>query len=80
MPTYDYRCDPCGHTFEALVRGDQAPSCPECESQNLEKLLSLPFVRSETTRNRALRAAGQRDRKQGADRTRERIEYEANHD
>lgn len=80
MPTYDYRCPPCGHTFEALVRHDQAASCPECGSRELEKLLSLPFVRSEATRSRALRAANERDRRQGADRTRERIEYEASHD
>lgn len=41
MPLYDYACRACGHEFEALVRGSDAPSsCPKCQSQNLERLLS----------------------------------------
>ena len=41
MPLYDYACRACGHEFEVLVRGTDAPSgCPECKSQDLERLLS----------------------------------------
>ena len=34
MPTYEYRCTTCGHTFETFQRFDDAPVtiCPECGS------------------------------------------------
>lgn len=41
MPIYEYRCDDCGHEFEALVRTDALPQCPECESGALDKKLSV---------------------------------------
>jgi len=41
MPIYEYRCCDCGTTSEFLVlRGSEAPRCPSCSSENLEKLLS----------------------------------------
>jgi putative FmdB family regulatory protein len=40
MPLYDYTCRACGNEFEALVRGATAPTCPACQSADLEKLLS----------------------------------------
>jgi len=32
MPTYDYRCDDCGHRFERFQKMSDAPvdACPEC--------------------------------------------------
>lgn len=42
MPMYEYACRKCEHTFETLVFGDEAVECPECHSQKLEKLLSMP--------------------------------------
>lgn len=32
MPTYEYECSACGHTFEAFQSMSDAPlsSCPEC--------------------------------------------------
>jgi putative FmdB family regulatory protein len=32
MPTYDYKCLDCGHTFEELQRINEEPLkiCPEC--------------------------------------------------
>lgn len=42
MPLYEYACQKCDHTFEALVLGDDAVECPECKSAKLEKLLSVP--------------------------------------
>jgi putative FmdB family regulatory protein len=42
MPMYEYRCETCEHSFEALVFGDDDVSCPECEGEKLERLLSLP--------------------------------------
>ena len=41
MPIYEYLCAGCGHEFEVLVRGSERPRCPECESAELEKRLSV---------------------------------------
>jgi len=41
MPLYDFRCNDCQKTFELLVRGSAAPTCPSCGGQRLEKLVSL---------------------------------------
>jgi putative FmdB family regulatory protein len=40
MPIFDYKCRGCGHQFEALVRTGDTATCPECKSQDLERLLS----------------------------------------
>ena len=40
MPTYDYECDACGHTFE-LFQGINDPlkkKCPECSKPKLRRL------------------------------------------
>ena len=42
MPLYEYECRKCQHTFEELVRGDQAVSCPQCHAAEVERLLSVP--------------------------------------
>jgi hypothetical protein len=47
---------------------------------DLERLLSLPAVHSETTRGLALRAAKKRDARQGTEQRRAQREYELNHD
>lgn len=41
MPLYDYRCRACGCESELLVRGGTAPACPQCNSDALDRLLSL---------------------------------------
>lgn len=40
MPTYDYRCTACGHTFDELQGFNEAPltKCPECKKNKLERL------------------------------------------
>lgn len=80
MPIYEYRCESCAHEFETLVRGEARPSCPECDSLELERLMSLPRVKSSTTRDMAMRAAKKRDASQAKDRMQERIRYEESHD
>ncbi len=42
MPLYEYSCRKCEHTFEALVLDGEEVECPECHSDRLERLLSLP--------------------------------------
>ena len=41
MPIYEYACQDCGHAFETLVRSSTVPACPRCQSQQLEKQLSV---------------------------------------
>lgn len=80
MPLYDFRCLGCAHEFEALVRGTTPPQCPSCAGDRLERLLSLPAVKSEATRNLAMKAAQKRDAAQGKDRMHEQLKYEQSHD
>jgi putative FmdB family regulatory protein len=42
MPMYEYACQDCEHTFEALVFDGEQVDCPECHSDKLERLLSVP--------------------------------------
>ena len=41
MPIYEYACQQCGREFEALVRSDTVPACPQCHSTELAKKLSV---------------------------------------
>jgi putative FmdB family regulatory protein len=44
MPLYEYVCLKCGQNFETLVlSSDEQVVCPECESVELERVLS-PFA------------------------------------
>lgn len=40
MPTYEYACDACGHTFDELQSFSDAPltKCPECKKKKLRRL------------------------------------------
>jgi putative FmdB family regulatory protein len=40
MPLFEYTCRKCGHQFETLVIGSRTPTCPKCQSQDLEKRVS----------------------------------------
>jgi putative FmdB family regulatory protein len=79
MPIWEYSCRACGQQFEALVRGSETPSCPACNSQDLNRLISVPAVKSESTRQLALQAAKKRDAKRGSELARAQREYELRH-
>jgi putative FmdB family regulatory protein len=79
MPLYDVRCTACQHEFEALVRGGNEPVCEACGGRDLERLLSLPAVQSEVTREAGMRAARRRDQAQAKDRVHEQVKYERSH-
>jgi putative FmdB family regulatory protein len=40
MPTYDYKCRGCGHTFDELQSFSDPPltKCPACKKNRLERL------------------------------------------
>ena len=63
MPIYEYRCAACDGRFERLVRDPEEPvPCPDCGGTEVERLLSLPSVRSEQTRSRAKQDLRSRNR------------------
>ena len=70
MPTYDYRCEKCGHTFDAFQRmsADVLTECPECKEHALKRLIGsgagIIFKGSgfyETDYKRARSGSGQSD-------------------
>ena len=80
MPIYEYSCNGCDHKFELFIRGEMTPMCPECESADLQRLISMPRVHSEGRKQRSLRAAKKRDQKLGNERVQAQREYELAHD
>ena len=79
MPIFEYSCKKCGHEFEMLVLAGTKPSCPSCRSEELDKLISSPAVKSDSTRQLALKAAKKRDSKQASENARAQREYELHH-
>ncbi len=80
MPIFEYLCKSCGKDFEALVRPNTpAPACPACQSADLEKQISRPAIKSESTHGLAMKAAQKRDKKAGSEKAREQREYELHH-
>jgi putative FmdB family regulatory protein len=41
MPIFEYICSRCDHRFEAIVQGSTTPHCPACDSDDLQKQLSV---------------------------------------
>lgn len=84
MPIYEYRCRGCGHQFEALVRKeDPAPACPSCQSQDLERAISLFAAKSDdrsqaaykAARKKAAKVQGEKEREDYAHALREHDEH-----
>jgi len=47
MPIYEYKCEACGHAFEAFQKmvDDPLKECPECKKLELKKLISASAFR-----------------------------------
>jgi putative FmdB family regulatory protein len=47
MPFYEYQCNSCGHTLEAMQKITDGPlkKCPHCGKSQLQKLMSAPVFR-----------------------------------
>ena len=41
MPTYDYECKKCGHTWEAFqsIKADPLKKCPECKKAGAQRMI-----------------------------------------
>lgn len=42
MPSYEYKCDACGHEFEEFqgIKDDPLKKCPQCKKNKLRRLIS----------------------------------------
>ena len=47
MPFYEYQCNHCGHTLEAMQKISDSPlkKCPHCGKSQLQRLMSAPVFR-----------------------------------
>jgi putative FmdB family regulatory protein len=64
MPIYEYQCKACGRQFEYLVLpSSPKPECPACHKKNLQQLISLCAVSSESTRQAHLKSARKQSQK-----------------
>ena len=47
MPIYEYKCKRCSHLFEHfhINSTDPVPPCPECGSEDAERVISTGSVR-----------------------------------
>ncbi len=41
MPIYEYTCRKCGSLFEELIFGTAQPNCPECKTDDIERVMSV---------------------------------------
>ena len=84
MPIFEYACIACGHRFEVLKLPGAAtvPSCPACQSPNLERQLSgFALSTAGLTRSRAKAARKQQiDSKDYKDQQVARAEERQHHD
>lgn len=41
MPTYDYECQQCGHTFEKFqsITASPVKTCPQCHKRKVKRLI-----------------------------------------
>ncbi len=58
MPLFEYECQQCGREFETLVTGSRQPVCPSCQSDDLEKLISVFGVGSSSQAGAVPASAG----------------------
>lgn len=79
MPIYEYECRKCAHQFEALVRTGDTPACPECQSQDLTRLLSMFAVSSEATKQHALKDGRRRGAAMKKEKDVAQLNYEKEH-
>jgi putative FmdB family regulatory protein len=56
MPIYEYQCLKCRFRFEVLVLTETRPTCPSCQSEEAERLMSSFAVNSRDIRQRRVRA------------------------
>jgi putative FmdB family regulatory protein len=79
VPLYDFKCLACGVEFEALVLKNE-PACPSCQSRNLEQLISMFSVDSESIRQSNIQSARKANSRIAKDKAIADAEAIRNHD
>jgi putative FmdB family regulatory protein len=79
MPIYEYRCRSCGNEFEAIVRSQEQPPCPACQSVDLERLISMFAVDSDGSRALSTNAARRANARVTRDKAWSDYEYDRKH-
>jgi putative FmdB family regulatory protein len=59
MPIFEYKCESCGHKFEAILFGEQTAECPKCHTEKLEQQLSTFAVGTKGTSSAPATGCGQ---------------------
>ena len=59
MPIFEYRCESCGHKFEAILFGEQKAECPKCHTEKLEQQLSTFAVNAKSQSPSSAAGCGQ---------------------
>ena len=67
MPIYEYQCRTCQHEFEAIVRVGATVPCPSCQSDDVERVLSMFAVNTADRAASALAGARKRYQSQTRD-------------
>ena len=64
MPIYDYKCRECGKVSEVLLRtaDDRSIRCPDCGSNNLERLISASRMIAADSRSPGSTCCGRAER------------------
>ena len=57
MPIYEYKCLACGHGFEKIVKLNETPNCPQCDSSDLEKQFTVAAVSTSKSRSKSFQQA-----------------------
>ena len=79
MPIYEYKCRGCDTEFEELVKIGETPDCPSCGGSDLEKLVSLPAISTESSRARTSGIARKATDKVRREQKHAQAEYERNY-
>jgi putative FmdB family regulatory protein len=57
MPIYEYKCRSCGKLFEKIVKLNESPNCPGCDSNDLEKQFTVASVSTTRSRDKSFQKA-----------------------
>lgn len=79
MPIYEYKCCSCGHLFEKIVKLNESPDCPECDSSDLEKQFTVAAVSTSKTRAKSFQTARARANSVKKEQDVAQREYERKH-
>jgi putative FmdB family regulatory protein len=79
MPIYLYKCSKCAHEFEKLVRINDTPDCPECQSTDLERQFTAPAISTKKSRDKSFSKARAVAKEVKKEKDHAQAEYERNY-